>query len=209
MKVLWGQYQSNEFITAQTNGYADDVKGASVLYGIIPLFAILSACFLFKLIDKWYEKNFNVLIHLDGPAKKELLRFKLREERDLRTAQARQEEDLNREVEGLQPDGSHDGSGDQPKGDGLTKSKSPDGLAAGLASEKKAMDPKGTKQKEDADKISLGTMGMDAKSAMEPEGSSEEQYLDEDGSVIRLNVEGELPERILESLLKTDPQTYA
>jgi len=52
-------------------------------------------------------------------------------------------------------------------------------------------------------------MGMDAKSAMEPEGSSEEQYLDEDGSVIRLNVEGELPERILESLLKTDPQTYA
>jgi len=86
MKILWGQYQSNEFITAQTNGYADDVKGASVLYGIIPLFAILSACFLFKLIDKWYERNFNVLLHLDGPAKKELLRFKLREERDLRKA---------------------------------------------------------------------------------------------------------------------------
>ena len=75
--------------------------------------------------------------------------------------------------------------------------------------EKKAVDAKGTKQREDADRISLGTMGMDAKSAMEHEGSSEEQFLDENGSVLRLNVEGELPEKILESLLRTDQQTYA
>jgi hypothetical protein len=79
MKILWGQYQSNEFITAQSNGYADDVKGASVLYGIIPLFSILCSCFLFKLIDRWYEKNFNVLMHVDASVKKELLRFKLRD----------------------------------------------------------------------------------------------------------------------------------
>jgi len=71
------------------------------------------------------------------------------------------------------------------------------------------VDAKGTKQREEADRISLGTLGMDAKSAMEPEGSSEEQFLDEDGSVIRLTAEGELPEKILESLLRTDPQTYA
>jgi hypothetical protein len=83
-----------------------------VLYGIIPLFAILCACFLFKLIDKWYEKNFNVLVHVDPSVKRELLRFKLREERDLKRMQKRLEEDLNKEVDGLQPDGTANPGGD-------------------------------------------------------------------------------------------------
>jgi hypothetical protein len=50
---------------------------------------------------------------------------------------------------------------------------------------------------------------MDAKSAMEPEASTDEKYLDEDGSEIKLNIEGELPEKVLKSLLDTHPQTYA
>jgi hypothetical protein len=50
---------------------------------------------------------------------------------------------------------------------------------------------------------------MDAKSAMEPEASAEEKYLDDDGSEIKLDVEGNLLEIVLESLVDTHPQTYA
>ena len=62
-----------------------------------------------------------------------------------------------------------------------------------------------TEEDKNADKISLGTLGMDAKSAMEPEASDEEKMYDENGSEIKLNIEGQLPEKVLESLLNTQP----
>ena len=40
-----------------------------------------------------------------------------------------------------------------------------------------------TEEDKNADKISLGTLGMDAKSAMEPEASDEEKMYDENGSL--------------------------
>ena len=54
---------------------------------------------MFKLIDRWYEKNFNILIHIDPNVKREILRFKLRDERDFKKAQKRLDDDLNKEID--------------------------------------------------------------------------------------------------------------
>lgn len=102
-------------------------------------------------------------MHVDASVKKELLRFKLRDERDFKKMQKKQEDDLNKEVDKLQPSQENDQNGDQ------TKSKNQDAKSA------KPTEVKGGESVKNEDKISMGTIGMDAKSAMEPEASDEEK----------------------------------
>ena len=80
--MLWGLYQSGQIIQSQSTGQADDV--ASILTAIIPLFIILCVCFLQKEVDKWYEKYFNVTVHVNGDIKREILRFNLKEAREVK-----------------------------------------------------------------------------------------------------------------------------
>ena len=92
MGVLWGQYQARDLIKSQQTGQADDV--ASILTAIIPLFIILSLCFTFKIVDQWIEKNFSIHIHLDGEIKREMLRFKLKEAKEIKSIQKNLNDDL-------------------------------------------------------------------------------------------------------------------
>lgn len=48
---------------------------------LIPLFVILCLCFLLKELDKWFAEHFNVTVFVNVNIKKEILRFKLAEER--------------------------------------------------------------------------------------------------------------------------------
>lgn len=77
MKVFWGLYESNKFIESQLTGRADDI--ASIFVTLIPLFCVLSICFLYKELEFWFEKRFHVTIHLTKAIKKEIERFKIRD----------------------------------------------------------------------------------------------------------------------------------
>ena len=79
MKVMWGLYSSQQIITSEIGGRADDE--VSILYPIIALFAILCLCFLQKELDKWFVAKFNINIHLNVHIKREVLRFRLQEEK--------------------------------------------------------------------------------------------------------------------------------
>ena len=68
---------------------------------------ILVLCFLFKIIDKWVEKNFSIHIHLDGEIKRELLRFKLKEEREMKRIRKNMNEDLEKRAEEILSEHEH------------------------------------------------------------------------------------------------------
>ena len=80
---------------------------ASILTAIIPLFIILSLCFTFKIVDQWIEKNFSIHIHLDGEIKRELLRFKLKEAREIKSIQKNLNEDLQKRADEILSEHEH------------------------------------------------------------------------------------------------------
>ena len=80
MKVLWGVYQSKQVYESQRTGQADDI--ASVLLPIIPLFIILSCCFLQKELDKWFSTSFMVTVQMTDEIRREVSKY-LRRQRQL------------------------------------------------------------------------------------------------------------------------------
>jgi hypothetical protein len=104
MKVLWGLYRSNEFFQNERSGQADDV--ASILFPIIPLFAIIVVCFVQKELDKWYQRNFNLTIPLNPEVKHEIRKFEVKEDLDF--------ERRKKEVEDLVKEGTRN-TLDQPR----------------------------------------------------------------------------------------------
>ena len=80
MKVLWGVYQSKQVYESQRTGQADDI--ASVLLPIIPLFIILSCCFLQKELDKWFSISFIVTVQVTDEIHHEVSKY-LRRQRHL------------------------------------------------------------------------------------------------------------------------------
>lgn len=95
MKVLWGLYSSATIIQNQSGGKAEDV--ASILASIVPLFVILCLCFIQKELDRWVTSSFNVTIHLTVAIKREALRFKLTEDRQVKRRNEAVQETLNAE----------------------------------------------------------------------------------------------------------------
>lgn len=50
---------------------------------IIPLFAILLGCFIYKELDKWFRTNFDVTIQADYRIEREATRIQIKKERDI------------------------------------------------------------------------------------------------------------------------------
>ena len=84
MEVLWGLYDTNRILQNQAEGQADDV--ANVLIPIIPLFAILCACFIYKELDKWFRTSFDVTIPTNYKIEREARRIDIKRERDVHRA---------------------------------------------------------------------------------------------------------------------------
>ncbi len=53
---------------------------------------------MYKELDKWYQKHFNLTIHLDGDIKKEVLRFQIKEDLDFKQQKTALEEQLKRDM---------------------------------------------------------------------------------------------------------------
>lgn len=179
MKVLWGLYQSSQIISSQLNGRADDV--ASILTALIPLFVILCLCFLLKELDKWFVEHFNVTIFVDVNIKREMLRFKLVEERRIPVENAELREILITQNQAdLEGDLKSSHNGEQHKAPGSE------------------------------DQRSSGTLEMqDNKNGKSKADSSDSKMLEEEDNELLLGEEAELPEAVLESLLQADAETVA
>jgi ribosomal protein L12E/L44/L45/RPP1/RPP2 len=96
MEVLWGLYDTNRILKFQAEGQGDDV--ANVLIPIIPLFAILCACFIYKELDKWFRTNFDVTIITDHKIERETRRIEIKRERDIHLKNKELEKKLRDEV---------------------------------------------------------------------------------------------------------------
>jgi hypothetical protein len=96
MEVLWGLYDTNKILKSQAEGQADDI--ANVLIPIIPLFAILLACFIYKELDKWFRTNFDVTVIADYRIERESRRIEIKRERDIRRKNKEVERKLREEV---------------------------------------------------------------------------------------------------------------
>jgi len=79
---------------------------ASILFPIIPLFAIIVVCFVQKELDKWYQRNFNLTIPLNPEVKHEIRKFEVKEDLDF--------ERRKKEVEDLVKEGTRN-TLDQPR----------------------------------------------------------------------------------------------
>lgn len=153
---------------------------ASILSAIIPLFVILCLCFLQKEIDKWYSKNFSVSIHLDPKIKREVLRHRLREDREFRKLKKEMEEQLKAEAQ-------------DPDGEKLPVSNQLDGQAA-----------------RQEDELSGGTLGAEHKDEEDKDEEDQQaKFFDDEGKEISLDEEGDLAGRVLESLQNIDGETVA
>jgi hypothetical protein len=176
MEVLWGLYDTNRILKSQAEGQADDV--ANVLIPIIPLFAILIACFIYKELDKWFRSNFDVTIHTDYRIERETRRLEIKKERDIYRENKALEERLREEA-----------------------------LAFGKSSDAGSKKDDEEKDKEDgAVDDEKKDDGEDKKEA-EDEKEEEQKYFDADGKEINLDKDGDLPGLVLKSLLRKDPET--
>jgi len=68
------------------------------LIPIIPLFAILCACFIYKELDKWFRTNFDVTIIADYKIERETRRIEIKKERDIHVKNKEIEQKLRDEV---------------------------------------------------------------------------------------------------------------
>ena len=176
MEVLWGLYDTNRILKSQAEGQADDV--ANVLIPIIPLFAILIACFIYKELDKWFRSNFDVTIHTDYRIERETRRLEIKKERDIYRENKALEERLREEA-----------------------------LAFGKSSDAGSKKDDEEKDKEDgAVDDEKKDDGEDKKEA-EDEKEEEQKYFDADGKEINLDKDGDLPGLVLKSLLRKHPET--
>jgi hypothetical protein len=89
--VLWGLYRIDQIIAK--NRRADEL--VSVFLSIVPLFVILLFCFVYKELDGWITENFNISIHLTMDIKREVLRFKLNEEKEI----GKQNDEIEQRIE--------------------------------------------------------------------------------------------------------------
>ena len=96
MEVLWGLYDTNRILQNQAEGQADDV--ANVLIPIIPLFAILCACFIYKELDKWFRTSFDVTIPTNYKIEREARRIDIKRERDVHRANRELQDKLREEL---------------------------------------------------------------------------------------------------------------
>jgi hypothetical protein len=177
-KVLWGLYQTSQVIASEQNGSADDVP--SVFISIVPLFLILILCFLYKELDNWVYTNFNLTIHLTVPIKREVLRFTLRENRDIKKMNLEIEEALKDDL-----NEKNSKESDQASISGATLGKNEGGSKEG-------------KSKEDENSVHSETK--------QREGN---EFKDEMGNTHSIDDEGNLIEAVLESLNQVDEDTVA
>jgi len=151
---------------------------ANVLIPIIPLFAILIACFIYKELDKWFRSSFDVTIHTDYRIERETRRLEIKKERDIYRENKALEERLREEA-----------------------------LAFGKSSDAGSKKDDEEKDKEDGAVDDEKKEDGEDKKEAEDEKEEEQKYFDADGKEINLDKDGDLPGLVLKSLLRKDPET--
>lgn len=148
-------------------------------------------------MDRWFESDFNVSIHVDAHVKRELRRYQLREDRDILRIKRDMDEQVEREVAAaMEADGRPDAAEDDPRAD-----------KAGREEDRQGVRRQVSKTKDGVDSISGGTLGIVEEAPKPSQEIERTQYLDDDGKELKLDEEGDLAGKVLESLLKVDEET--